>query len=63
MSALGNIQKALMLSVSATSILLGLQDLSQANRRKMPIIMAKSLLQLIIGLYIFWFYFTVMHGQ
>lgn len=63
MTALGNLQKALMLSASATYIILGLQDLGQKNRRRMPIILTKSLLQIVIGLYLFWFYLSVMHGQ
>ena len=63
MTALGDIQKALMLSASATYILLGLQDLGQKNRRQMPLILAKSILQLLLGMYLFWFYLVVMHGQ
>jgi hypothetical protein len=63
MTALGNLQKGLMLSASATYIILGLQDLGQKNRRQMPLILSKSLLQLVIGLYLLWFYLTVMHGQ
>jgi hypothetical protein len=63
MTALGNLQKGLMLSASATSIIIGLQDLGQKNRRQMPLVLSKSLLQVIIGLYLFWFYLTVMHGQ
>ena len=63
MTALGNLQKGLMLSASATYIIIGLQDLGQKNRRKMPLVLSKSLLQLVVGLYLFWFYLTVMHGQ
>lgn len=60
---LATIQKALMLSASATFIILGLQDIGQKSRRQMPLILAKSLLQLLLGMYLFWFYVTVMHGQ
>jgi len=63
MTALGNLQKVLMLSAATTSIIIGLQDLGQKNRRQMPLVLSKSLLQLIIGLYLLWFYMTVMHGQ
>jgi hypothetical protein len=63
MTALGNLQKGLMLSASATYIILGLQDLGQKYRRQMPLVLTKSLLQLVIGLYLLWFYLTVMHGQ
>jgi hypothetical protein len=60
---LATIQKALMLSASATSIIIGLQDLGQKNRRQMPLVLLKSLLQILVGLYLLWFYSTVMHGQ
>lgn len=63
MSAYANLQKGLMLSASVSFILIGLQDLAQKNRRKMPLVLIKSLIQLILGLYLFWFYLTVMHGQ
>jgi len=63
MTALATLQKGLMLSAAATYIILGLQDLGQKNRRQMPLILSKSLLQLVVGLYLLWFYLTVMHGQ
>jgi hypothetical protein len=63
MTALGTLQKALMLSASFVYIIIGLQDLAQKDRRLIPLVMSKSLLQLVLGLYLFWFYMTVMHGQ
>jgi hypothetical protein len=63
MGAQANLYKILVLASALTLLLVGLQDLVQRARRQLPIIAIKSVVQLLLGMFMFYFYFTVMHGQ
>jgi hypothetical protein len=63
MTAQANLQKALMLSVGTLLVMNSLQDLAQWERRQYSLIVMKCILQLVAGLYLFYFFFRFMKDQ
>lgn len=52
-----------MIAASLMLFLVAIQDLVQKSRRRSPVVITKSIVQIVLGIFLMYFFITVMFGQ
>ena len=63
MAAQANLYKILMIAASLMHFIVAIQDLVQKSRRRSPVVITKSIVQIVLGIFLMYFFITVMYGQ
>jgi len=63
MAAQANLYKILMIAASLMLFIVAIQDLVQKSRRRSPVVITKSIVQIVLGIFLMYFFITVMYGQ
>jgi hypothetical protein len=63
MAAQANLYKILMIAASLMLFIVAIQDLVQKSRRRSPVVITKSIVQMVLGIFLMYFFITVMYGQ
>jgi len=63
MAAQANLYKILMIAAALVLFLVAIQDLVQKSRRRSPVVVTKSIVQMVLGIFLMYFFITVMYGQ
>ena len=56
-----SLDKVLVLSAAVLLIISALQDFTNKTRRTIPVVIIQALVRLLLGLFIFYFFFTVLN--
>ena len=52
-----------MIAASLMLFIVAIQDLVQKSRRRSPVVITKSIVQMVLGIFLMYFFITVMYGQ
>jgi hypothetical protein len=52
-----------MIAASLMLFIVAIQDLVQKSRRRSPVVITKSIVQIVLGIFLMYFFITVMYGQ
>jgi hypothetical protein len=56
-----SLDKVLVMSAAVLLIISALQDFTNKTRRAIPVVIIQALVRLLLGLFIFYFFFTVLN--
>jgi hypothetical protein len=56
-----SLDKVLVMSAAVLLIISALQDFTNKTRRTIPVVIIQALVRLLLGLFIFYFFFTVLN--